>query len=239
MKTCTMKRIKRHNPPFGGGDRELRRNASGYYDPTAYNAIKKILEEEKKEMEFKRGEIYEYALSNGSYKYALVVSADEKSTDSSVSIIVLNERQYGNYCVAVRAVDMMYAECDRISFAYAEKLDNYCRTATDEEMKAVDKALVKALRLDIEAQGESGEVEKLRLQLKTTEETADGMMQALRIENEKLKNFAESCEQKLAEMELAQKSVLRPPSEEVIRLRIECDFYKKQYEALFERMMTR
>ena len=42
---------------------DLRKNGSGYTDPTAYKAMKKILEEDKME-EARRGEIWEVELKN-------------------------------------------------------------------------------------------------------------------------------------------------------------------------------
>lgn len=48
-------------------DQELKRNGSGYYDPTAYKALRNI-EREANRMEYKRGEIFKYNTTGGLYQ---------------------------------------------------------------------------------------------------------------------------------------------------------------------------
>ena len=218
------------------------KNAEGYYDPTAYKALKSIEREEK--MAFKRGEIYEYELTNGhGAKYALVVSSDERSTDRVVSVVILNEKAYGNNAASVVAHSLMYADCNRVTFAVADRIGSYVRTATVEEMKEIDQALLNALGIEqIEASGEAeldkalkeleeanAIIEEQRKYLSAASFNCDAQeMRANKLsrENEKMK----------AELEEKKKNPDGMTVDGMI-MQIERDFYKAQYESLLAKIL--
>ena len=70
---------------------ELKRNGSGYVDPTAYEALKKIQQGEEKKM-MNRGEIW-WANFGGVEKMLVVVTA----YDRCCSMLVLSNENKGNY----------------------------------------------------------------------------------------------------------------------------------------------
>ena len=51
---------------------EIKKNGSGYNDPTAYEALKHITKMEEKTMEFYRGDIVEIETKNGNLKEAVI-----------------------------------------------------------------------------------------------------------------------------------------------------------------------
>jgi hypothetical protein len=128
-------------------DNELLRNASGYVDYTAYKAIKNYQEGEEK-MEFKRGDICYYETHSGHFKVALVVSAEYRSDNYYQSIIVLTDEPKTEDSVPVVCKGMMYADCGMVSFAQADRLSEYIRTASTYEMAQVDECMAKNLGIE-------------------------------------------------------------------------------------------
>ena len=214
------------------------KNAEGYSDPTAYKALKSIEREEK--MEFKRGEIYEYELTNGQgTKYAVVVAADERSADRYISVVMLNEKSYGRYSVSVVAHSLMYAECDRVSFAMADRLNNFIRTATTEEMKEIDRALINALGIEYGSDAAesflNNELDKVRAAL----------VEATAIIDEQKKQLDTMTWNYTVQEKRANKleeELKRKPSDGTVidtKMQIERDFFKAQYEALLAKILER
>lgn len=127
-------------------DYEILRNGSGYVDPTAYKAIKNYQEGE--EMEYKRGDIIWYETHSGKFKKALIVSADYRKGSFYQSIIVLTDEPKTEDSVPVVCGGMMYVDCGMVSFAQIDRINEYIRTASDEEMAQVDEILAKNLGIE-------------------------------------------------------------------------------------------
>lgn len=127
---------------------ELLRNGSGYIDYTAYRAIKNIKESENK-MGFRRGEIFEYEMKDRSENaIALVVSADFRANDRFLSVIVLKDEPKGKVNVPIRCNAMMYADCGMVAFADSDRMLNFIRIATEEEMQQIDEGIAKCLGIE-------------------------------------------------------------------------------------------
>ena len=129
---------------WGGNDRELRRNGSGYYDPTAYKALKNY-EREVNHMEYKRGEIYKYNTANGE-RDILIVSSNERCEMYYLNALFLQPNASGND-VQIVCGDLMYADCDKVSLVTATNMGEYIRTATESEMLQVDNGIIDSLGL--------------------------------------------------------------------------------------------
>lgn len=123
-------------------DKELFRNGSGYADPTAYKALTNYQKGESN-MEFKRGEIFQYKIGYD-YKPALVVSADYRASDNILNIIVLSEEEKRD-SVEIVCRGVMYADCSFISYGYASAFGSFIRMATEAEMEAIDAGIAKSL----------------------------------------------------------------------------------------------
>lgn len=138
-------------------DNNLFRNGSGYADPTAYKAILKYQKGESI-MEFNRGEIFEYNTNNGESKKALVLSADFRKESRYISILVLQDEPKGMVNVPIRtAGGIMYADCGLVSFCSNDRLGDYLRVATDEEMQQIDESVARCLGIE----SKTVEVEKI------------------------------------------------------------------------------
>ena len=129
---------------WGGNDRELRRNGSGYYDPTAYKALRNI-EREANRMEYKRGEIFKYNTTGGE-REILIVSSNERCEGYYLNALFLNDNASGNY-VQIVCGDLRYADCDKVSLVTSTNMGEYIRTATESEMLQVDNGIIDSLGL--------------------------------------------------------------------------------------------
>lgn len=156
-------------------DYEILRNGSGYVDWTAYQALKKYQKGEE-DMNFKRGEIYEYEMQNGIIKNALIISANFRQNNGYQNVIVLTDDEKDEaYSVPIVCGRMMYADCGMVSFALKNRIGNYIRTATDDEMKLIDEGIAKCLGIEQKAVEKIVEVP---VQDNTSEELATAKAEA-------------------------------------------------------------
>ena len=123
------------------------KNGSGYSDPTVYKAFMNIERDEK--MDFKRGEIFEVEMNNSIYtKKALVVSADFRSGENYLNVIVLTDEPKGNINVPIICEGKMYADCGMVSFITSNRLLRFIRKAREDEMAQIDEGVAKCLGLE-------------------------------------------------------------------------------------------
>lgn len=122
---------------------EFAKNGSGYFDETAYKAIKRV------EDGVLRGEIWEYRMADGNLRAVLVVSAEERKHNSIVSFIMLcDDLPAGATGVQITlGARVMYANCERVTYGYRNRLMNILCLATESEMWAVDAGMQTALGL--------------------------------------------------------------------------------------------
>lgn len=210
---------------------ELKRNGSGYYDPTAYEALKNVRKEELK-MGFKRGEIYECEIANGTdMKYALVVSCDARQNDRYLSIVMLNTEPYGRNPVEIKVLDMCYADCDRVSFAEQRRLGNFVRMASEKEMQEIDARLAEAIGLGgidhQESASRMAQVDEYRMRIEGLERELDNKKTEISDLTGKLK------EANGLNVILNQDAV-----RDLIKAETERDLYKELYKQLFEKMIV-
>lgn len=133
-------------------DRELMKNGSGYHDPTAYKALSNI--ERDEDMDYKRGEIFEIEMNNRpDTKKALVVSADFRSGENYLNVIVLTDEPKGNVNVPIVCEGKMYADCGMVSFITSNRLLRFIRKAREDEMNQIDEGIAKCLGLEMKDVG--------------------------------------------------------------------------------------
>ena len=143
MKICLLTRKK----VLVGVDYDLLLNGSGYRDFTAYKAMKNVQGGESY-MSVLKGEIYEYDMQNGNTRFAIVISSNERSNDRYLSVILLTEEEKSKYSVPVICKGKMHCDCAAISFCYSDRLVEFIRQATDDEMKKIDEMLLKSLGIN-------------------------------------------------------------------------------------------
>lgn len=123
---------------------ELKRNGSGYYDETAYKAMKRV--ERKEKMDIKKGEIWEVAM-NGGNREMLCIKAFEKY---AVGLLLSPEETEEN-CIMVKSRTKMYADTGRTIYAYNHNIRNYIKTLPEDDIEYVMIEIAKTLGLESQA----------------------------------------------------------------------------------------
>ena len=137
----------------------IKRNASGYCDPTAYMAIKNVLQEEN-EMDVKRGDVVyikKVGITVGCEQYAdrpaVIVSNDignKNSTCVEIIYLTTQKKAYLPTHTEVIAKVKSTALCEQIHTISKERIQGYIRSCTDTEMSAINKCLAVSIGLNME-----------------------------------------------------------------------------------------
>ena len=105
-------------------DSEIARNGSGYYDPTAFEAMKNIIK--KKVDKMKHGEIWEIQQNNGQFKNVIVLASHNDIAQ------VLHISEYGgDYSIEVNCQGISFTDPRKIQYAFNDNFTNYIRTLKD------------------------------------------------------------------------------------------------------------
>lgn len=121
-------------------DNELKRNGSGYYDDTAYRAIKNVMG--GKQMDMSRGEIWEVEMNNGVVREVFIIKPFE---EYAVGLILRDTPSSSSIMIKSRAA--MYADTRRMTYAYYDKIGNYIKTLPEDDVQYIIAEVVKTLDL--------------------------------------------------------------------------------------------
>lgn len=195
---------------------ELKRNGSGYYDPTAYQALKKI-ERREKEMEIRKGEIWEVEMGNN-IRTVLVLAVH----GSYSTVLTFSDEQRERRTVQMNAQGMKYTEPGMVTYKFHDAFDKFIRLATDEEFADIMNQIAGALGIEKKEAAyipfvvaESEEIKRLQME----------------IEDLKAKNYKlEKGNTHFASMATDTNTTI---------LKTERDLYKSQYESLLERVIAK
>lgn len=138
-----------------------KRNTEGYYDPTAYFAMKRIEKAERRQsrMNYKRGDIYYIGsgLTTGSEQRpgrpAIIVSNEKNNEFSStVEVVYLTTQPKKDLPthVVIRSLDReSIAICEQITTVATERIGSYKGHVTDNEMANLEIAMLVSLDLQM------------------------------------------------------------------------------------------
>lgn len=192
---------------------EVKRNGSGYYDPTDYEAIKHM---EEDGMEMKRGDIYMTQRPGKEPELYLNISAEGR-TGMFASLLMLTDRDDLKYGAAINCRGMKYVGCDLVMYMKKEYLTDFVKCATADEMAEVDIMLAKALGLP--ETGNEGLCEEMSRQLDVAKKTIDYLKDELKEAEKKIPAFPVEIEK------------------ELLRAETQRDLYKELYEQMCEKMI--
>lgn len=225
---------------------ENKRNESGYYDPTAYMAMMNVRKEGENKMEVYRGDIF-YVKSNRKDTVkettgspAVVVSNNKGNENSNfVEIVYLtaDERNLIPTHVNIMCKVPSVALCERISNVSKDRLEEYIRSCTDDEMRRIDEALMLSLGVEVSGGNTTEEAEKnikaLKLELGETKELGEELKHKLKEEIDK----REAMEKEVDDYRKKSMDV-----SDIVDSRIkaiaERDVYKELYMKLLERAIS-
>ena len=192
---------------------ELKRNGSGYYDPTAYKAMKRYeREEEEMEQVINKGEIWEVEYGY-ERKMALVLAVHE----GYCSVLCLNDDDRDTRDIYINARGMKSTESGMVSYKFTKSFMDFVRTTTEAEFADVMEKVADRLNIGGDTAGRIVNENALKLTIKRMKE-----------ENEILKEQVEELQKKLDNDSFGST---------IIKLTIERDLYKQQYEMLLERLI--
>lgn len=119
---------------------DIRRNASGYYDETAFKAIQAITKAPK------AGEIW---MDSAGSKTYLVLQSDK----NVCSTLLLGTENKENSIVVMAKVPM-YTNPIMIGYTFSSMLTQYVKTVPEDSMETVKKAVARALGIHAEPECE-------------------------------------------------------------------------------------
>ena len=102
---------------------ELKRNGSGYVDPTAYKALKNI----EGGHNMRAGEIWEVKTGK-EFRYAVVIAVHPKICN----VLVLNEERKSEDDIEVIAKGIKYTDPRMLSYTYNNLFVNFILHSSDE-----------------------------------------------------------------------------------------------------------
>jgi mRNA interferase MazF len=182
-------------------------------------------------MEIYKGDIFFVEKTNNTYGHeqqagrpAVIVSNDTGNHFSSlVEVVYLTTQEKNPMPTHVKVMCNVpsTALCETIYTVSKDRLGGFIRTCTDEEMAAIDEALLISLGIEREPQPfTQSEVENDQLK-----HNIDCLQRDIKDKD--------ACIDEL-KMHIA---LLSGKSEDKMRIEVERDFYKQQYEAMLERMI--
>ena len=198
-------------------DYSLKKNGSGYADPTAYEAIKAVEKEksEDKMMEFYKGDIVEIELKNGSLREAIVLQVHEKYSN----ILAITDDARMPYKVTCRGEK--YVDPGMVQYVFNDRVVNFVRSMTDSEYEAIMDAVIDAL----------GHVPKQLSGESTATEQKQENEQEPKQQPQPSVRFVRDGDVMVTETEYLKK--------ELVQARIERNVYKELYEKLIGSMMAK
>lgn len=222
---------------------EIKRNHEGYYDPTPYRAIRNY-ESSGTRMEVYRGDIF-YVKKSGfavgseqeAGRPAVIVSNNSGNHFSQiVEVVWLTTQEKKELPVHTEVLCKVKctALCEQITSVSKERLSNYVRSCTAEEMAAIDRCLMISLGLEQTAPVEpkhNEQIDNLTMKLEGAEralDDADRRFEQMKADRDYLQSVVN---------ELHKGEPKAEPKEEAVKLMFERDFYKQQYEMLLGRMI--
>lgn len=244
----------------------MKTNGSGYYDPTAYKAMKNF-NNGGANMEVYRGEIFlvkNFVKVSGSEQTAnrpaVVVSNNIGNYHSDMcQVVYLTTKEKKPLPTHAKVMCQVpsTALCEQVHSVSQDRLTEWIRTCTDEEMKEIDRALMVSLGLDMKQKANLDDcediddvikyqdskqiddlkmkLEKLKCELKSSEDEKKDLQCRMDESTMQLRKMKEEN----VFMESAAKDVMDGMKEENIKLMAERDIYKSQYEELLERMIDK
>ena len=196
-------------------DYSLKKNGSGYADPTAYEAIRAVEKGEGKMVEFYKGDIVEIELKNGSLKEAIVLQVHEKYSN----ILAITEDARMPYKVTCRGEK--YVDPGMVQYVFHDRVVNFVRSMTDSEYGAIMDAVIDAL----------GHVPKQLPEESTATEPEQESKLILEHKQQPPARFVRDGDVMVTETEYLKKKL--------VQAQVERNVYKELYEKLIGSMMAK
>lgn len=204
-------------------DKELWLNGSGYADPTAYKAMKGVLD-----MEIKAGQIWSTVAGRLESRDVLILA---KNGDVLTVLQVTHEDNQHADTHFICGEDDLYSCSKMLQYCFVSKLEECLYTMSEEQYKYVMDKVSASLGIEFD---DSEELECAReviaaknAEIKRLQEQFDAVIME---KNHEINNLSG---------ELQDVILNEKPSEDMVRLETERDLYKSLYEQTLERLLSR
>lgn len=142
----------------------LFRNGSGYYDPTAGEAIKETEKEMGNRGEWADGDIVEVQKNNGNQVEMVLI----RCHSNYATALALMETPPRENTVAITSRAQMYSDAGKVQYVFYENVCNFVKALADDDFLIVKSAVRKALDLE-----ERQQLEEADWRLKTVMKERD------------------------------------------------------------------
>lgn len=207
-----------------------KRNGAGYYDPTAFQAIKNTEKGAKKQWKYIE-ETYSTSkkINQDTGRPAVIVSNNDiNESQNMVEVVYLVEKPNESLPThtKVRCHLPSTALCEQVVSVSKDRIDGFIRTCTDEEIEKINKGLSISLGI---TESDDTMAEKLK-------ELTDSLSEAQRI-NDELRNRIKEEIDKQQELEKQLSQIETENTDETIKVAAERDIYKDLYMKLTEKLI--
>ena len=199
-------------------------------------------------MEYKRGDIFyvKWRNPNGDEavgseiqagRPAVIVSGDiGNANNSNVTVVYLTSQEKRPMSVHAPVICKVpsTALCEQIYTISKERLGDYVRTCTDEEMRGIDNGIRCALALNEGIRKVDDDSHRIR-----ELEANEGKMQAMQADLERAAATIAALEEEIAQAEETRQVVAAGNDVMLARAQAERDVYKNLFESLQAQMMER
>ena len=199
-----------------------KRNGAGYYDPTAFQAIKNTEKGAKNIFYIKK-------INQDTGRPAVIVSNNDiNESQNMVEVVYLVEKPNESLPThaKVRCHLPSTALCEQVVSVSKDRIDGFIRTCTDEEIEKINKGLSISLGI---TESDDTMAEKLK-------ELTDSLSEAQRI-NDELRNRIKEEIDKQQELEKQLSQIETENTDETIKVAAERDIYKDLYMKLTEKLI--
>lgn len=242
---------------------EMKTNGSGYYDPTAYKAMKNF-NNGGENMEVYRGDIFlvkNFVRVSGSEQTAnrpaVVVSNNIGNYHSDMcQVVYLTTKEKKPLPTHVKVMCQVpsTALCEQVHSVSQDRLTEYVRTCTDEEMKEIGRALMVSFGLDMKQKAnlydcetiddvvkyqDSKQIDDLMMKLEGAERTLDEKNEQINEAEKHIYEMQEHIKKLLKENSEMEDQIKSENNIDTSKLIFERDFYKEKYENLSEKLINR
>ena len=212
-------------------DKELKYNASGYYDPTAFEALTRVQKGEES-MEVLKGDIY-FLERNGKSDIPVVIVSNNIGNHFSdyVNVVYMANdinRPMPTH-VELNCRGLSTAMCEQIHCVKKERLTEFVRSCTDTEINKLDAALMLSCGIKYDK-------DEIIDQLQYDNQLLDSIIKQHESHVASLQEELKDANEIIENMKISdsQPCITETDSIKVIAER---DLYKNLYEQLLERMM--
>ena len=200
---------------------ELKRNGSGYYDPTAYKAMINA-EKGEDEMTIYAGEIYEVKRNDGRFMEVVIIAVHEETSN----ILILSDKnQDGSARVICKGEK--YTDTNRICYIFNDQIHTFIRKMKDEEFAKILDDVRNSLGIKQSTMFDFEWAEK--------EVKLESRIDSLVKQKKDLLNKIEYLESNIKEQPEESST---EHENEMYKLQVERDFYKEMYNQLLGKLIA-